>query len=100
MNLTNAATANLIKRGRILTQLFVQPERRPSAVGVQIALLELANRGHFDEVKLPRLPLIIETIVALCDEVHLSFIDSYKELDIDSFLKVLSFNVYDAGNNQ
>jgi len=62
VNLTNIATLNLIKRGRILTQIFVQKEREPSSLFFQLILLQCAVNGFFDNLDLTIIPFFISGI--------------------------------------
>jgi len=61
VNLTNLATANLIKRGKILTQLFVQSEKMPMSIFNQIWILGACLSSFFDSIKLSSLSLLVES---------------------------------------
>jgi len=74
VNLTNVATLNLIKRGRILTQMFIQKEKEPVSVISQIFLLHIALTGQLDRLKLDKVAKFVVGIQKfLQDEVDFGF---------------------------
>jgi len=69
VNLTNVATLNLIKRGRVLTQLFIQREREPVSVIIQVMLLYAALNGRFDEIELTKVSAYVEGFNKFASEI-------------------------------
>jgi len=60
VNLTNVSTMNLIKRGRVLTQMFIQKEREPLSVISQIVMLHAALSGQLDKLDLNNVSTYVE----------------------------------------
>jgi len=103
VNLTNVATMNLIKRGRVLTQMFIQKEREPLSVISQIIMLNAALSGIFDTIELTKLASYVEGLqkfisIILCfDFFHERDTITVSEICNDSFLLtyiIELFNLY------
>jgi len=60
VNLTNVSTMNLIKRGRVLTQMFIQKEKEPLSVISQVIMLYAALAGKLDNIELNKVSAYIE----------------------------------------
>ena len=50
----DAATQRTLKRGRILVEILKQGQYVPMAVGLQVASIWAATKGHFDDVEIDR----------------------------------------------
>jgi len=73
VNLTNTATINLIKRGKILTQLFIQKERKPVHLITQLLILYSALFGYVDNMELTK-------VTAFADGFNV-FMNDYLQID-------------------
>lgn len=75
VNLTNVTTMNLIKRGRVLTQMFIQKERDPLTVISQIIMLHAALSGQLDTIELNKVSTYVDGLNKFITHIlHLDFL--------------------------
>lgn len=97
----DAATAKTINKGRIITQLLVQPQYQPYAASEQVVVFYGLNHGFFDDIAIPSITDAQDYLLRQCHATIQSVMDQIDSTGVlDDTTKATLDNTLDTIKNE